>query len=448
MGSSVDRSNRFRRRSSAQILALLILSTALSNAAAINGFFLPGYGPKSLAVAGTGVAMPQDTLTAATNPAGLALVKPGFDVHGLLLHPQREGELNCTGIGQCDQAVADRSKREFFAVPGFGFSRRWNARTTLGISMYANGGLNTSYGRNLYDETRLRIAGGHPGDPGFPTRGKIGVDLAQFILAPTVAYRASDRWTFGIAPLVVIQKFSARGLESFASLSADSTSLTGRGADYEFGLGVRVGAIYQMLPNVRLGAQYSSRIFIHHYTKYNGLFADGGQLDSPPNYTVGMAWDATPKLTLGFDFQRILFAEIGTIGNSGPSAAEVAGDIAPSRRLGGADGIGFGWNNLSAYKVGAIYKYNEKLTLRTGWNHNSGTAPSSAALFSPVAPAAMRDDFTTGFSVRLAGGGEISLAYMHGFGATTKSSQTSFLGVPVRSWAAVDALDIGYSRDF
>ncbi|MGH8595781.1 MAG: OmpP1/FadL family transporter, partial [Gammaproteobacteria bacterium] len=361
-------------RFGAHLTVLFGLFAMMPTVSAINGYFMPGYGPKALAVAGTGVAMPQDQLASAINPAGLALVAPGFNASAKLLHPQRAGSVDCTGIGLCDQAVADRSKREFFVVPALGYSRRWGERTTLGIAMYANGGLNTSYGRAFYDEAARRIAGQRPGDPGFPTRGKIGVDFAQFITALSAAFRASERWTLGIAPLIIIQKFSARGLEGFASLSADPTSLDGRDSDYELGAGVRVGAIYQLRPDVRLGAQYSSPLFVHRYTKYNGLFVDG-KLDSPAHYTVGVSWEATPKLTLGFDFQRILFGDVDTIGNPGPTAAELMGVIEPARRLGGAEGSGFGWNNVSVYKVGAIYAYNDKIILRAGWNHNSGVVP-------------------------------------------------------------------------
>ena len=426
------------------VMAVLIAPSAC----AINGFFIPGYGPKSLGVAGTGVALAQDRLASAINPAALALVEPGYDINVTFLHPQRQGNLDCTGIGQCDRPVADVSRREFFPVPAFGYSRRWDERTTLGIAMYANGGLNTTYDKAFYDEAARRIAGQHPGDPGFPTRGKIGVDFAQFIVALSAAYRINERWTLGIAPLIILQKFSTRGLEGFAALSADPTSLSGRGADYEFGGGVRVGAIYQLLPAVRIGAQYSSPLFVHSYTKYNGLFVNGGELNSPPHYTVGFAWNATPALTLAFDYQRILFASVATIGNPGPTAAELAGAIAPERLLGGKNGIGFGWNDLSVYKVGAIYSYNTRLTLRTGWNHNSGVVADSQAVLSPLVPAPMQDDFTVGASYRFADHSEISLAYMHAFRATTKNNHTAFFGVPVRATAAADGLNIGFSHDF
>ncbi len=427
---------------------LFALTGWTSAALAIYGYFLPAYGPKALGVAGTGVAMPQDRMAGAINPAGLALIEPGLDANIMLLHPQRQALLDCTNIGQCDEAVRDRSNREFFPVPGFGYSRRWNERTTLGVTLYANGGLNTSYSRDLYGEVAQRIAGRRPGDPGFPTRGKIGVDFAQFITAFSVAYRANENWTVGISPLLILQKFSARGLAGFAPLSADPTSLDGRGADYEFGGGLRVGAIYQLRPDLRLGAQYTSRLYTHHYTKYNGLFVDGGNLDSPAHYTVGISWNATPKLSVAFDYQRIFFGSVDTIGNPGPTAAELLGDITPSRLLGGKNGIGFGWNDLSVYKIGAVHKWNDTITLRAGWGHNSGVVSDRFALLAPVVPAGSLDVLSAGLSYRFARGDEMSVGYFHAFGGTTQNPRSEYFGVPVKAWAAGDGLNLGFSRNF
>lgn len=427
---------------------LTVLVTMTPAAFAINGFFMPGYGPKSLAVGGTGVAMPQDRLAAAINPAGMALVEPGLDANLMFFHPQRTALLNCKGVGLCDRAVADRSNRELFEVPGFGYSRRWDDRTTLGISLYANGGMNTSYSRALYEEAAMRVAGRHPGDPGFPTEGKIGVDFMQLIIAPSAAYRVSSRWIVGIAPMLVVQKFSARGLGAFAGLSSDPTSMTNRGADYELGAGVRVGVIYLLRPDVRLGAQYSSPLFISRYTKYSGLFADDGRLNSPAHYTVGISWDATPRLTLGFDFQQILFGSIDAISNPGPTMAELGGAMVASRRFGGTKGIGFGWTNQKVYKIGAIYRYNEQITLRLGWNHGDSLVPNREALLAPLVPGVMRDHFGAGMSYRLRGGKEISLAYMHAFGASVETRQSPFFGMPAKAWAATDSLDLGFALNF
>ncbi|MGE0860284.1 MAG: OmpP1/FadL family transporter [Gammaproteobacteria bacterium] len=426
------------------LLALLVAQPAT----AINGFFLPGYGAKLIGVAGTGVAMPQDRMVGAVNPAGMALVEPGFDASALMLMPHREGELDCTGIGACDRSVADRSRRDFFQVPGFGYSRRLRDDLTLGLTLYANGGLNTTYGKAFYDEVAARIGGQRPGTPGFPDEGKIGIDLAQFIFAPTAAWRASDRLALGISPLVIVQKFSARGLQSFAALSAEPDSLSNRGAEYAVGGGVRVGLVYHLLPNLRFGAQYTSELFIPRYTKYDGLFADGGKLNSPAHYTLGLSWDATPRLTFGVDFQEVLFGTIENIGNPGPTARELAGALHPDRRLGGDDGIGFGWRDLQIVKLGAVFKVNERLTARVGWNHNFGVVGSSGALFAPIAPAPMKDDLALGASYVLPSKGEVSLAYFHALSATTRSARTPYFGVPVRARASADGVNLSYGRSF
>ena len=58
-----------------KILPALIASLALSEAAyATNGYFSHGYGIKAEGMGGVGIALPQDTLAAATNPAGMGLI--------------------------------------------------------------------------------------------------------------------------------------------------------------------------------------------------------------------------------------------------------------------------------------------------------------------------------------------------------------------------------------
>ena len=144
----------------------------------------------------------------------------------------------------------------------------------------------------------------------------------------------------------------------------------------------------------------------------------------------------------------VLYADVDTIGNNGPTAAEFAGNIAAARRLGGAKGLGFGWDNLSVYKIGAIYKPNERLTWRAGWNHCEKLVPDSQALLAPLVPAPMQNDMTAGLSYRLAGGHEISIAYMHSFWSKTENKKSQFFGAPVKAEGGVDAFNVGYARNF
>jgi len=57
---------------------------------ATNGYFAHGYGARSKAMAGTGVAFSQDAVAGALNPAGLVYVGNRFDVEVELFSPLRQ----------------------------------------------------------------------------------------------------------------------------------------------------------------------------------------------------------------------------------------------------------------------------------------------------------------------------------------------------------------------
>ena len=67
-------------------LALLLATPA---AWGTNGYFLPGYGTNSKAQAGVGIALPLDSLTVATNPAGLTEVSDGITGGVEVFRPRR-----------------------------------------------------------------------------------------------------------------------------------------------------------------------------------------------------------------------------------------------------------------------------------------------------------------------------------------------------------------------
>lgn len=53
-------------------MLLVALALAPFAAQATTGYFAHGYGIKAKAMGGVGIALPQDALAAATNPAGIA----------------------------------------------------------------------------------------------------------------------------------------------------------------------------------------------------------------------------------------------------------------------------------------------------------------------------------------------------------------------------------------
>ena len=79
----------------ASILPLVLLP---GMALATNGYFSHGYGVKSQGMAGVGIALPQDGLAAATNPAGTAFVGDRLDLGLVWFRPSRGAEISGNGL--------------------------------------------------------------------------------------------------------------------------------------------------------------------------------------------------------------------------------------------------------------------------------------------------------------------------------------------------------------
>ena len=362
---------------------------------ATNGYFSHGYGIKAKGMAGVGIALPQDAMAAATNPAGMAFVGNRMDVGLDVFMPQREVEMGGMKF--------DGDGRDMFFVPDFGYNRMINPNLSLGVVVYGNGGMNTTYETSPF---------------GMP--GTAGVDLTQLFIAPTVAYKITPDHAIGVSLNLAHQRFSAYGLQPFAmlGLSSDATKLTNNGEDSSSGWGVRIGWTGRMSDTVTLGATYQTKTKMSKFKDYAGLFADGGDFDIPANYGVGIAFKATPKLTIAADVQQIDYSGVGSVGNP----------MASPGLLGDPGAPGFGWRDMTVFKLGASYQYSEKLTLRGGFSTGRQPIPSSEVAFNILAPGVIENHLTLGGTWQLGGGKELSVAYMHGFKKTVSGSLPPFMG--------------------
>ena len=143
--------------------------------------------------------------------------------------------------------------------------------------------------------------------------------------------------------------------------------LTNNGADWSYGLGVRIGWLGEVARGVKLGATYASKTYMTKLEEYSGLFADGGSFDIPANAGFGIAIEPVEKLTIAADVQRIFYGDVDSIANAGPTAAEMGGMISADRRLGASNGIGFGWQDTWNFKLGVKYDLTKAWTLRAGY---------------------------------------------------------------------------------
>ncbi|GBE11126.1 outer membrane protein transport protein [bacterium BMS3Abin12] len=437
------------------ILALAVAAglAAPTAAFATNGYFGLGYGTKQFGMGGAGVAYPQDALAAATNPAGMAFVGNRVDIGMELFNPERDASLGASS--HIDSGAT------LFAVPSMGAVLD-QGPLAYGVSVYGNGGMSTRYSGadNLFNNTFK----GLPGFGAVPNTGTLGINLSQLLIAPTVAYKVLPGTSIGVSPLIAVQTFRAYGLGDFANqiFSLHQGHVTNQGNDYSYGGGVRVGVQSNLTNWLSVGATWASKVYMSKLDKYRGLFADGGSFDIPSQFAVGLALKPTPSLVVAFDVQRIMYGQVPAIANPGPTGQDLAGVIkyaygmVPTppnfgqRRLGAAQGMGFGWRNITVYKVGVAYDVNDRLTVRAGFDYTDSPIPNDQLLFNILAPGVIKYTGTLGLTYKPTQNQAINIAYMH----AARHSQSSSISLgalgamPVQIGMYENALEVGYGWKF
>ncbi len=469
----------------ALVSGLLCTSVAM----ATSGYFALGYGAKAMGLAGAVVSNPQDSIAAASNPAGMALVGERADLGVRFFSPIREAEISTSVLGASFDVDA-KSRRNMFVIPSIGYTSQVNDRLYWGISVYGNGGMNSTYDRNLYDETSVVLGAFAQGGAGAAAQvpegtttpqlaaigdlpaasdqvGKLGVDLAQVIFAPTLAWKAAPKHTLGASLLVGFQRFSARGLGNFqcltSSVQADignnpscafgvadnpSPNLTNNGSEVSYGAGVRVGWVGELSPAFTVGAAVSSKIYMTEFDDYSELFAESGDFDIPANYSVGVTVKASPKLNLSLELQGILYEGVNAVSNAGPVPSPAGPVPGPGSGFLGADnGLGFGWEDIQIYRVAGEYMYDSHWTFRAGVAFNDQPIPESEVLFNILAPAVIEKHATVGFTYRPNSNSEWNFAYMHAFEETVNTSVSAF-GIPASIKMYQNSVDLSYSLLF
>lgn len=394
------------------IAAALIAGGLVSPMAhATNGYFSHGYGMIAKGMGGAATAMAEDTFGGANNPASMVWVGNRLDVGVDWFRPIRSASR--TGATDLTNGSADSDSNDF-AIPEFGYNKMLDPKTSLGITVYGNGGMNTNYPGGQLTGTGATCQNFNPaGAAGAPYNmlcgtGRLGVDLMQLIVAPTAAYKINDTNSIGISPLIGYQRFRAEGLQAFSGFSADNANLTNRGYDSSTGYGVRIGWQGRMSDTITLGAAYASKMNFGKFDKYRGLFAEQGGFDIPENLNLGIAIKATPNTTVAIDYQRINYSGVNSVGNPSINFGSTT-----TNSLGPTNGRGFGWQDVNVVKLGVEHAYNEKMTVRAGYSKNTNPITARDVTFNILAPAVITEHYTLGFTYGLEKNTAVTMSYMH-----------------------------------
>tara|TARA_R110001606_G_scaffold399310_1_gene584797 strand:+ start:126750 stop:128054 length:1305 start_codon:yes stop_codon:yes gene_type:complete len=429
-----------------QLLLTGLLALFISPVFATNGYLAHGYGIKSRGMAGAGVALPQEALIAAINPAGIVFVGNRLDINATLFSPRRSYEVTGNPSSNTQESKLAPGKvdssREYFVLPEAGATWQLNDHSAVGLTLYGNGGMNTRYS-----------AKDTAGSTGTFESGTAGVDLAQLFLSPTFAYKFNNGAALGVSAVLAYQYFEAKGLTNFGQLSNSAQNLTNNGHDNSFGAGINVGFILPVSEQLSLGGGLRSRVYMSKLNDYQGLFTEQGDMDIPASATIGLAWKTTTSLTLALDVQKTWYSAIDAVGNSMQPAmnlcggAKFSGASTDPSCLGGNNGLGFGWKDMTTVKLGLQYEASNDWTWRVGYSHGNQPIPKSEVFFNILAPGVMEQHFTAGFTKKFDNGSqEINFAAMY---APTKNisgpiSSTQIVELEMKQYQ----LELGWSLLF
>ena len=417
-------------------------------AMATNGMNAEGTGAKNRGMGGAGVALAIESASVTNNPAAAVLAGNRWDVALGLFDPSPRGytldgqpaDINPGAPGDNNFNSSQTSSDDTFLIPFFGMVSPIDDKSSWAFVMNANGGMNTEYATNFGSK--------------FGQSGPTGVNLAQLFVNGTYARKLTDSFSVGFTAIYAYQTFEAKGLGAFGQATVDSKNLTDNGEDTSDGAGFKVGAHFNMGEGLSLGVAYQHKITMTKFSKYKGLFQNGGSLDIAPTYSVGLAYVASPALTFAFDYLYIDYNQVDTISNAtslykNTNPGTPCGTDAADVCFGGANGPGFGWKSINVYKLGAQYAMSPTFTLRAGWNHGESPVQNDDISMAFLVPGVTKDHATVGFTMGISKTSEFTFNYVKSLEAKQSGPfSPSFGGGTMTVGMEQSFFEFGYASHF
>jgi long-chain fatty acid transport protein len=431
---------KFTIRNAAAWLLAAVAFAASGAAMATNGYFTHGVGAQSKGMAGTGVGSNANMgpIIAASNPALAVWQGDDWEIGLGIFSPRRRysttdsSNLGSFGTFSLGTGSYDSSS-EWFPIPYV--AKNWKLANDNAVTLlfYGRGGMNTDWDDGnqsaWFDPTGQGGAGVE--FPGTFGALKGGVDLSQAFLSVTYAGKTSDRFSWGIGPVIAFQIFEANGVQSFAGFThtfaeailatgqpVPITNLSNNGHDTSIGYGLTAGVWGALSDSFSVGLSYQSKLSMDEFSDYSDLFAEDGGFDIPSSIKAGASFLVNDSMRINFDIEHTQFSEVDSVGNpianifncftANPAAAPDT-----SGCLGGPAGMGFGWDDMTTYKLGFEFATDDDNTWRFGYSYGEQPIPNSEVLFNILAPAVQEHHITVGWTRAMANGGVLTLSFMY-----------------------------------
>jgi long-chain fatty acid transport protein len=429
--------------------SLFVLS---GSALATNGYFTHGVGTQSKGMAGTGIGSNADmgSIMTASNPALGVFVNDSWEAGLSVFSPRRSYEASdfesssqgapieiAPGVFLPTHSIADGkvdSSSEYFPIPWV--SKNWSLANdgNITFAFYGRGGMNTDWDDQNASATSY-FCGGDPTQgeppatgPGPYCAGVAGVDLSQAFINVNYSAMIGDNFSWGIGPVIGFQMFEAKGVGTFVPVTktfattfdpAQVTSLTDNGHDTSYGYGLAAGIWWGITDTFSFGLSYQSKLSMSEFDDYSDLYAQAGGFDIPSSIKGGVSWLVNDSWRINFDVEQTAFSEVDSVGNpmvnllacDSPVLPLGATSVEPC--LGGEQGAGFGWDDMTTYKIGIEWASDQYNLWRFGYSYGEQPVQEADVLFNILAPGVMEQHFTIGWTRNRSNGHQFSLAFMY-----------------------------------
>jgi long-chain fatty acid transport protein len=317
-----------------------------------------------------------------------------------------KGKSNFTGTGR---TLYDNTTE---AGPEGGFNWVVNSQMTVGLTLSGAG------------------AGANFGEPLVPGLGLANLKSSQKVadIIPSISWKINPNLAVGLGVIFSFQEFESQGVVAPIPVPPGFVALPNHGKEKAQGVGARIGLQWNATPELSVGATYKARTPMSKLGKYgdaNNLLAySGGKVDIPAEYGVGLAWKATPSVTLAADLLEVKYSKVKVM----------------------EDPNGQKWKDQPILRLGAAWEMNPTWTLRGGLSSNQRQITSDRTQQNILSPAINNVAYTFGASMKLDPKSDISFSMELNPSKTLNGTGPVSQGTNITSKTQV--IRVGYQKQF
>ncbi|MGB2705306.1 MAG: outer membrane protein transport protein [Candidatus Omnitrophota bacterium] len=322
---------------------------------------------------GASVAVPLDSATTITNPAGMKDAGRRFDLGLTIAHAESKYDATSNlfaGIPLVLQSGATmESDARPFLVPAIGVIFPLDNQFTAGVGCYGVSGVCTDYPRNLYNNITY-------------------VKYQALKIAPALSFSYEDIFSVGVAANI---DYATMDYE--AATPGNIRHANGKSAGGGYTIGVLVKPMNGLdidLPKdvFTVGFAFESEQWFADFVYDTIKGVDKLSFNLPPTVTLGFGLRPIDSLRLALDIQWIHWSDV--LGHNKPRY---------NVNHSGAAAWDANWRDQTVYKLGLQYNLLKNVAVRAGYNYGKHPLRVERPFENIAIPAITQHHITAGVGV-------------------------------------------------